>query len=93
VKRYWFEFVVDPQEWRSPGSVLRAGCGVTGWDREDCLALIRTHVLKGDPLPPIGREVEDVDVSTLDQGHVTPNMLSIFPRGIWFPQGFQLVRD
>jgi hypothetical protein len=31
------------------------------------------------------------DVATLDQGHVRPNMGSIFARGIWFPLGYEPV--
>jgi hypothetical protein len=89
VQRYWFEFVVDLADWAAPSSVLRAGCGVTGYDVDDCLRIISDKVLGGANPPTIRRVVEDIDVSTLDQKHVVPNMGSIFRRGIWFPLGYE----
>jgi len=45
-------------------------------------------VFKG-PLPfPVASSIEDVDIRTLDQGHVIPNMLPPSWRGIWFPLGY-----
>jgi len=29
-----------------------------------------------------------VDVSTLDHGHVLPNMEVVLLRGVWFPKGY-----
>jgi hypothetical protein len=34
----------------------------------------------------IDRVVTDVDISTLDQGHVIPNMNMPLARGVWFPR-------
>jgi hypothetical protein len=88
IRRYWFEFEIDRGDWQSPWSRLRAGCGVTGYDEEDCRAMIQERVLGGGELPPTRRAVADVDVSTLDPKHVLPNMGSVLARGIWFPQGY-----
>jgi hypothetical protein len=52
----------------------------------------RSHpneTLRGEPLPTISRIVPDMDVSTLDQNHVIPNMGVVVWRGIWFPLAFQ----
>jgi len=38
---------------------------------------------------PIASSVEDVDVRTLDQGHVIPNMLPPDRRGVWYPMGYE----
>jgi hypothetical protein len=38
----------------------------------------------GAAVPQPARVVEDVDVSTLDAGHVLPNMRAPNERGVWF---------
>lgn len=87
--RYWFR-------WRHPSDAAAhaiysrvgagLGCGVTAVDVEDAKNLISTVVLRGDPVPLIADVVEDVDVQTLDEGHVVPNMGDPSVRGVWFPQ-------
>lgn len=84
-KRYWIEFEIDLDDWGSPNSLLRAGCGVTGVNLDDCLCLIQQQILNGAELPPMKRVIEDVDISTLDSNHVIPNMGLVIKRGIWFP--------
>ena len=79
LRRFWFEFDTD-----SP--VIRA-CGVTAIDRDDALLILERQVFKG-PVPPIRSERSDVDVSTLDAGHVLMNMGDPTLRGVWFPLGF-----
>jgi hypothetical protein len=32
--------------------------------------------------------MEDVDLSSLEQKHVLPNLGDVTARGIWFPQGY-----
>ncbi len=52
------------------------------------MALLEKHVFKG-PMPVlIASSIEDVDVRTLDQGHVIPNMLPPDRRGVWYPMGY-----
>lgn len=83
--RYWLRFdLQDPRP-----SVLRVGCGVTAFSREDALSLVRQEVFGGAALPPVVEIVEDVDVSALDAGHILPNMEEPVSRGVWFPMGYR----
>ncbi len=66
---------------------LRLGAGVTAHDFADLESLVAAAF---GPLTI--RTVSIVeDIATLDQGHVRPNMGSIFIRGIWFPLGYEPV--
>jgi hypothetical protein len=81
--RYWFKF--DPP---SCPMGFTLGCGVTAYSREDAEELLREHVFKDEEMPRVISVVEDVDVRTLDQNHVVPNMGVVSLRGIWFPLGY-----
>lgn len=86
--RYWFRWKLDASAGADPvpsrvGSSL--GCGVTAVDVEDARNLISAIALDGGPLPPTADVVEDVDVRTLDEGHVRPNMGDPAVRGVWYP--------
>ena len=85
--RYWFEFECSPGIDWPPG--IGYGCGVTAMDYEDAVGLVSTHVFRGEPMFPIKKCIEDVDVSTLDGGQILPNMASPHRRGIWYPLGYQ----
>ncbi|MEY4878677.1 MAG: hypothetical protein RJB62_145 [Pseudomonadota bacterium] len=79
LRRFWFEF---------DGSVappLRRGCGVTAFDYEDALALLRELVFEGDEIPPVKSVIPDFDVSAIDDKHIWPNMGLAVARGIWWP--------
>jgi hypothetical protein len=87
--RYWFQWQVGQSPGLDPvlarvGAGL--GCGVTAVDVDDATHLIRTVALDGTELPPIASVTEDVDVGTLDAGHVLPNMGDPSVRGVWFPR-------
>jgi len=74
---------------RSPGaspSWTALGCGVTGVDRSDAEALLAASMLAKDGLPPVLEVIEDVDVQTLDPGHVLSNLGDPSVRGVWFPR-------
>lgn len=78
--RYWLKFARS-----SKPSILNIGCGITAHDLEDA-----KHIFESDVVPVYGiREiheiVEDIDVSTLDEAHVRPNMGIPSNRGVWFP--------
>jgi hypothetical protein len=77
--RYWITF-----ERNAEPSFLDLGCGVTALGKTDALTLLQKAL--GHELPPIAAIIEDVDVRTLDQGHVIPNMGSPSERGVWFPK-------
>jgi hypothetical protein len=78
--RYWLKFArlarPDP---------LNLGCGVTAWTVDDALRLVRTAF----PDRPLGAPIEvteNVDVSTLDAGHIFPTLGDVTLRGVWWPQ-------
>jgi hypothetical protein len=82
LRRYWFKF-----EPLGKPSSLNLGCGVTAYSLDDAVALLRERVFMDQPLPRIAQTIEDVDVRTLDQGRVIPNMGVVTRRGVWFPVG------
>jgi hypothetical protein len=83
IKRFWFSFSEQPL----PIGVQH-GCGLSAYDYEDALGLLKDRVFEGIDLPSIDNVVEDIDVSILDSGHVLPNMGNISIRGVWFPLGY-----
>jgi hypothetical protein len=93
LRRFWFEFdhseLVTEQDgkWPVPGrfSYLSLGCGITAYDYQDALRLLHKWVIRGEDLPRVSRVIEDIDVSTLDSGHVLPNAGCPVWRGVWFP--------
>jgi hypothetical protein len=76
--RYWVEFKQE-----GAPTFLRLGCGVTAYGKADALTLLQQAL--GGELPAIERIAEDIDVRTLDQSHVVPNMGVPNERGVWFP--------
>ena len=81
--RFWFKFPssIEPFD-------LRLGCGVTSYNYDDAVSILTETVFAGQEFPEVESFVEDVDVRTLDQNHVVPNMEPPVWRGVWFPQGF-----
>lgn len=84
--RYWIE--LDFPDGYEPPHGTRSGIGVTAFDRDDALRLVGERVFPAAEVPPVRDVHEDVDVSTLDPGHVIPNMAPPNRRGIWFPLGY-----
>ena len=84
--RYWFQFDLAPDD-RCPGGI-HWGCGVTALDYNDAVHILRRAVFLNGKLPEISQVTEDIDVSTLDAGHVRPNMGDPSRRGVWFPLGY-----
>ncbi|MDE1461026.1 hypothetical protein [Spartinivicinus poritis] len=84
--RFWFRFDFKLDDGSPPGLLM--GCGVTAYNYDDALELLKSKVFK-DIVPPPKSVEEDVDVSTLDTGHVLPNMGNVTVRGIWFPLGYE----
>lgn len=74
LRRFWFRV---PGHW---------GIGVTAETLPVAVELAaRAAARMGWPFDPALVE-EDVDVRTLDQGHVVPNMAPPVWRGVWFPR-------
>lgn len=82
--RFWFRFDRQPG---TPASWTSLGCGVTAVDRGDAEKLLAASALVEGGLPTVREVVADVDVQTLDPGHVLPNMGDPSVRGVWFPAG------
>jgi hypothetical protein len=80
--RYWFTF-----ERLATPTALNLGCGVTAYSLADAQGLLHERVFASTAMPRIVQTVEDVDISTLDQKHVAPNIGLVTVRGIWFPAG------
>lgn len=85
--RFWIRFAAS-----NSFGVPRPGCGVTAYSYDDALAILGMTVFNGKPIPEIEHVIEDVDVSTLDQKHVLPNMDAPTWRGVWYPRGFSQSR-
>ena len=86
LRRYWIKFQTAPTDRLLPG--MRFGYGVTAYDYDDALQILRWQAFDNAPLPLVASVIEDVDVSTLDAGHILPNMHPPNRRGIWFPMGY-----
>ena len=86
LQRYWFEFDLSRDD--KPPAGIFFGCGVTAFTLDDAVILMKEKVFSGRPLPKICRTVEDVDVSTLEENHVRPNMGVVIYRGVWYPLGY-----
>ena len=85
---YWIEFVSALPRWSESDALsgwLHKVCGVTAFTLDDALFLVSKQVCSGRPLPPVQSVIEDVNLSTLDRGHVLPNIGVPVFRGVWFP--------
>lgn len=71
--RYWFEFNFNDYMGAIPPE-LHLGCGVTAFSSEHALSLLKSKVFKDKVVPEITKCINNVDINTLDQGHVLPNM-------------------
>lgn len=85
LKRYWIKFEESDALF---SKACHLGLGVTAYDFEDARRLIKEKVFKNEDVPPIKQLVENVDIRTLEQNHIAPNMGSPNLRGIWFPMGY-----
>jgi hypothetical protein len=85
LRRFWFEFNSDDDN--LPFG-MRLGCGVTAWNYDDALNIIKNKTLTKD-LPKIKKVIEGIDLSTLDINHILVNISSPSNlRGIWYPGGY-----
>ena len=81
--RFWFTFKNPP-----PFSPLKLGCGVTAYNSEDALAILDKTLFANSTPPEIDTITEEVDIQSLDENHVIPNMGVVVIRGVWFPLGY-----
>lgn len=85
--RFWFKFQFDDSKSVPYGT--RIGCGITAYNYEDAINILKEKVFKDKPIAAITQCIENIDISELDQGHVLPNMAPPNIRGVWFPLGYQ----
>jgi len=78
--RYWFQF-----EHSDTPSPLNLGCGITAHSEADALKILHDKVFSAYGPRKIATTIVDVDISTLDENHVRPNMGLVVQRGVWFP--------
>jgi len=85
--RYWFKFDLASYEDAPFGVII--GCGVTGYNYNDAVKILKEKVFKNGELPNIKNVIENVNIQDLDQNHVIPNMEPPNRRGVWFPLGYK----
>ena len=86
LKRYWVVFAFSSKDSEFESYIgLGYGCGVTAYDWDDAVKLMKEKLFFNDPIPEIKEVTENVDVSTLDANHVLPNIGIPIDRGVWFP--------
>jgi hypothetical protein len=73
LQRYWFK------------TKDRFGYGVTAYSLDDAKCLVDEVAGSLGVNYEVLDIIEDVDVRTLDQNHVVPNMGAPNFRGVWFP--------
>lgn len=97
MRRFWINFQLPPEPEQpatgfrldgDPWSWLRRGVGVTAADPEDALAIIHAELGRYGEIPEPAEVIHDVDVSTLDEDHILPNIGPVVWRGVWWPPGF-----
>lgn len=82
--RFWFTF--ESSSTLPP--VIKLGCGITAYNFDDALALLRQKICLNGKEIIIKNCIENIDLTTLDQNHVLPNILPPNFRGIWYPLGY-----
>ncbi|MFE9320938.1 hypothetical protein ACIHDR_13920 [Nocardia sp. NPDC052278] len=82
VRRFWIEFDLEHEpDFRVE---LGQGVGVTGFDEQDCLAMVADLLPDDTELPPVRRMT--VDVSLAEKLPVNPPTLGVpVWRGVWYP--------
>ena len=81
--RFWFRFAR-----LAHASPINRGCGVTALSQEEAIEILKKTVFVGRSMPHIVYVIENIDLATLDQGHVIPNMGPPNIRGVWYPLGY-----
>ena len=73
LRRFWFE------------SSRNRGVGVTAYSLADARIILGSTIRRNNLDVDVINIIEDIDIRTLDQGHVIPNMNPPNFRGVWFP--------
>ena len=75
LRRFWFPLPVG------------FGVGVTAPSEAEARELAEAVRARYFPDATLGEVVADVDIRTLEQAHVVPNMGLVVDRGVWYPRG------
>jgi len=85
LKRYWFEFDFSNPCLSRYRYLPACGCGITAFDYEDALKIMRRFILRDNNMPAFSRIVENIDISTIEDMNVRPNLGVPVWRGVWYP--------
>jgi hypothetical protein len=84
--RFWIEFDYGtPPSGLGPWDPGPSWVGVTGFDYEDALQIVRAEYFADGQMPAVKSVVEDVDVSKIDELRAYPYYSVPVWRGIWYP--------
>jgi hypothetical protein len=83
MKAYWVEFKKSGLRGLPVGTWL--GCGVTAYDKEDAIKLLKQLLFKNWNSVPVLSIKENISINDLDQHDVAPDIGNIQVRGIWYP--------
>ena len=81
--RYWIQFDASSN---ITDSELSLGCGITAYSKEDAMIILKENVAD---VPNIINIEEDVNINSLDEGHVIRRMGIVSNRGVWFPRKYE----
>jgi hypothetical protein len=86
LKRYWFEFDFPKPRLSHDAYIPACGCcGITAFDYNDALIIMRRFMLLENEKPIFSRVIENIDVSTIEDMHIIPNLGVPVWRGVWYP--------
>jgi hypothetical protein len=86
LKRYWFEFDFPKPRFSHYGYIPADGCcGITAFNYNDALKIMRRFMLRENETPLFSRVIEDVDVSAIENEQVHRNLGVPVWRGVWYP--------
>lgn len=84
LRKFWFRFEKHPRP-----TAINLGCGVTAYDYNDAIVVLRERVFGPNGPPEILELIEDIEVEALEKNHVLPNLGNFETRGVWFPRGYE----
>jgi hypothetical protein len=80
LRRYWISFTSIEKS-----SPLNLGCGVTAKTKDEAMSMVRDWVFPLFGEGEFANVVEDIEIDSLDQGHILPNIGNPAVSGVWFP--------
>ena len=86
LKRFWFELNFPKPRLGHGAYIPKDGCcGITAFDYEDALRIMRRFMLMENETPIFSRVVENVDISAIENEDVHRVLGVPVWRGIWYP--------